>query len=37
VERNTVVGLRDRGMIGDYVMRRVQRDLDLEALLLESR
>ncbi|HUK22220.1 MAG TPA: Na+/H+ antiporter [Gemmatimonadales bacterium] len=37
VERSTVIGLRDRGMIGDYVMRRVQRDLDLEALLLESR
>ncbi|HUL50031.1 MAG TPA: Na+/H+ antiporter [Gemmatimonadales bacterium] len=36
-ERQTVIGLRDKGMIGDSVMRRVQRDLDLEALLLESR
>ncbi len=33
-ERRAVVALRDKGVIGDHVMRRVQRDLDLEALLL---
>jgi CPA1 family monovalent cation:H+ antiporter len=37
VERKAVVGLRDEGMIGDHVLRTVQRDLDLEALLLGSR
>ncbi|OLC70992.1 MAG: Na+/H+ antiporter [Gemmatimonadetes bacterium 13_1_40CM_4_69_8] len=36
-ERRAVIALRDKGMIGDHVMRRVQRDLDLEALLLGSR
>jgi len=36
-ERRAVISLRDKGMIGDHVMRRVQRDLDLEALLLGSR
>jgi Na+/H+ antiporter len=36
-ERKAVVTLRDKGMIGDHVMRTVQRDLDLEALLLGSR
>src|SRR5438094_264074 len=36
-ERRAVSSLRDKGMIGDHVMRRVQRDLDLEALLLGSR
>ncbi len=36
-ERKAVVGLRDQGMIGDHVLRTVQRDLDLEALLLGSR
>jgi monovalent cation/hydrogen antiporter len=36
-ERRAVIGLRDKGMIGDHVLRRVQRDLDLEALLLGSR
>jgi Na+/H+ antiporter len=35
-ERKAVVGLRDQGVIGDDVMRRVQRDLDLETMLLES-
>jgi CPA1 family monovalent cation:H+ antiporter len=35
-ERRAVVGLRDRGEIGDEVLRRVQRDLDLETMLLES-
>ncbi|MFL5493516.1 MAG: Na+/H+ antiporter [Gemmatimonadales bacterium] len=35
-ERRAVVGLRDKGEIGDEVLRRVQRDLDLETMLLES-
>ena len=35
-ERGAVVGLRDKGDIGDEVLRRVQRDLDLETMLLES-
>jgi CPA1 family monovalent cation:H+ antiporter len=35
-ERQAVVELRDTGVIGDGVMRRVQRDLDLETMLLES-
>ena len=35
-ERRAVVGLRDQGVIGDEVLRRVQRDLDLETMLLES-
>ncbi len=37
VERKAVIDLRDKGMIGDHVMRSVQRDLDLEAVLLGSR
>src|SRR5438132_1607536 len=36
-ERRAVISLRDKGMIGDHVMRRVQRDTDLEALLLGLR
>ena len=28
--------LRDSGVIGDDVMRRIQRDLDLETMLLET-
>ena len=36
-ERKAVVDLRDRGIIGDHVMRRVQRELDLESVLLGSR
>ena len=28
--------LRDDGEIGDEVLRRIQRDLDLETMLLES-
>lgn len=36
-ERQAVVDLRDRSVIGDDVMRRVQRDLDLEAMLLDTR
>jgi len=35
-ERRAVVNLRDRGEIGYEVLRRVQRDLDLETMLLES-
>ena len=35
-EREALVRLRDQGVIGDDVLRRVQRDLDLETVLLES-
>src|SRR5947199_192535 len=35
VERRELLRLRDEGAISDAVMRRVQRDLDLEELLLE--
>ncbi len=35
-EREALVRLRDEGVIGDDVLRRVQRDLDLETVLLES-
>lgn len=35
-ERQALVRLRDEGVIGDDVLRRVQRDLDLETVLLES-
>jgi monovalent cation/hydrogen antiporter len=35
-EQDTIVGLRDTGVIGDDVMRRIQRDLDLETMLLET-
>jgi CPA1 family monovalent cation:H+ antiporter len=35
-ERETLVRLRDQGVIGDDVLRRIQRDLDLETMLLES-
>ena len=31
-EREAVIGLRDEGIIGDEVLMRVQRDLDLESL-----
>jgi monovalent cation/hydrogen antiporter len=36
-ERRAVIALRDQSIIGDGVMRRIQRDLDLEAMLLETR
>jgi hypothetical protein len=36
-ERTAVLKLRDKGMIGDHVLRQVQRDLDLEVLLLGVR
>jgi CPA1 family monovalent cation:H+ antiporter len=35
-ERAALIDLRDRGAIGDDVMRRVQRDLDLETMILEA-
>jgi monovalent cation/hydrogen antiporter len=35
-EREALVRLRDQSVIGDDVLRRVQRDLDLETVLLES-
>jgi Na+/H+ antiporter len=35
-ERDALVRLRDQDVIGDDVLRRVQRDLDLETMLLES-
>jgi monovalent cation/hydrogen antiporter len=31
-EREAVIGLRDSGVIGDEVLHRIERDLDLEAL-----
>jgi hypothetical protein len=33
-ERQQVVALRDQGAIGDDVMHRIERDLDLEELRL---
>lgn len=35
-ERHTVVGLRDRGVIDDEVMHRLQRELDLEEIRLSG-
>jgi Na+/H+ antiporter len=35
-EQQAVLDLRDNGVIGDDVMRRIQRDLDLETMLLET-
>jgi CPA1 family monovalent cation:H+ antiporter len=35
-ERRAIIELRDQHAIGDEVLRRVQRDLDLETMLLES-
>jgi hypothetical protein len=32
-----VIGLRDQSIVGDDVMARIQRDLDLEAMLLDTR
>ncbi len=32
-----MIALRDQSIIGDGVMRRIQRDLDLEAMLLDTR
>jgi CPA1 family monovalent cation:H+ antiporter len=36
-ERRALLDLRDNDVIGDDVMRRVMRDLDLETILLDSR
>ena len=36
-QRGALLALRDKDVIGDDVMRRVERDLDLEAMLLGSR
>jgi Na+/H+ antiporter len=36
-ERQALLDLRDRDIIGDDVMRRILRDLDLELILLDSR
>jgi Na+/H+ antiporter len=35
-ERRTVIQLRNRGVINDEVLRRIERDLDLEELRLEA-
>ena len=36
VERRTIVNLRDRHAINDETLRRIQRDLDLEAVRLDA-
>lgn len=36
-ELGALTAMRDRGVIGDDVMRRIQRDLDLETILLGTR
>jgi CPA1 family monovalent cation:H+ antiporter len=35
-EQQAILDLRDRGVIADDVMRNIQRDLDLESMLLET-
>jgi len=35
-ERRALIGLRDESVIGDDVLRRIQRDLDLETMTLEA-
>ena len=35
-ERDALIELRDGNVISDGAMRRIQRDLDLEQVLLES-
>jgi hypothetical protein len=35
-QRVAVIDLRDRGVIGDEALRRVERDLDLEELRMEA-
>jgi CPA1 family monovalent cation:H+ antiporter len=35
-EREALIGMRDQGVIGDDVLRRIQRDLDLETMLIEA-
>ena len=36
-ERDALLKLRDENVISDDVMREIQRDLDLEQILIESR
>jgi hypothetical protein len=36
IERDTLIDLRNRGVINDEVMRRVQLDLDLEVVRLRA-
>ncbi len=36
VEREAIIGLRDRGVINDEAMRTVQRSIDLEAVQMEA-
>jgi hypothetical protein len=35
-EQEAILQLRDRGVIADDVMRGIQRDIDLETMLLET-
>ena len=35
-EQDTILDLRDNGVIADDIMRKIQRDLDLESMLLET-
>jgi len=35
-EQRSIIELRDRGVIGDDVMRRIQRDLDFELMMLDT-
>jgi len=35
-EHGAIIDLRDRGIIGDDVMRRIQRDLDFESMMLDT-
>jgi hypothetical protein len=35
-EHRSIIELRDRGTIGDDVMRRIQRDLDFESMMLDT-
>jgi CPA1 family monovalent cation:H+ antiporter len=35
-EREALIRLRDEGVIGDDVLRRIQRELDLETMLIDS-
>jgi hypothetical protein len=35
-EQDAILQLRDRGVIADDVMRGIQRDIDLETMLLET-
>ena len=35
-EREAIIGLRDAGVISEAVLRRIERDLDLEALRTDA-